>query len=92
MKLDCRAIGNLAQPHIQIFALSRLKEKDVVAVVQLSQFIELSQFRFRVEFGILSAMREQRGNIIQEVAVSVEIESETKMAMHRSIAAKLTCR
>lgn len=45
MKLDCRTIGDFAQPHVQIFALPRFEEKNVVAVVELSQLIELAQSR-----------------------------------------------
>lgn len=59
MKFDCGTVGNFAQPHIQIFALPRFKEENVVAVVELSQLIELAQSGFGVEFGILSAVREQ---------------------------------
>jgi hypothetical protein len=43
MKLDSRAIGHFAQPYIQILALPGFEEKNVVAVVELSQLIELAQ-------------------------------------------------
>jgi hypothetical protein len=42
VKLDSRAVGDLAQPHVQVLALPRLKEQNVVAVVELGQLVELA--------------------------------------------------
>ena len=64
VKLHSRSIGNLAQPDVQILSLAGLKEKDIVAVIQLGELVELVQAGFGVEFGILPAMRKHRGNIV----------------------------
>ncbi len=64
VKLDSRSIRNLAQPDVQILSLAGLEEQDIVAVVQLGEFIELVQAGFGVEFGILPAVRKHRGNIV----------------------------
>jgi hypothetical protein len=43
MEFDRWAIRHFAQPHIQILTFPRFEEKNVVAVVELSQLIELAQ-------------------------------------------------
>lgn len=60
-----RAIRHLAKPHVEILSFARLEKENVVAVVQLGQLVELGQTRFRIELGILSAVRKHRGDIVQ---------------------------
>ena len=48
MHLDSGPIGCLAHPYVKILALSRLKEKHIVAVVELSELIELVELRLGV--------------------------------------------
>lgn len=71
MELDSRAVRDLAEPHVKILSLSRLKEEDVVAVVEFGQLVELVELRLGIELGILSAVRKHRGDIVQEMAVSM---------------------
>jgi hypothetical protein len=71
MELDGRAIGDLAQPNVEILSLSRFEEKNVVAVVKLGQLVQFVQLSLGVELGILSAVREHRRNIVEKMAMSV---------------------
>jgi hypothetical protein len=70
MELDGRAIGDLAQPNVEILSLSRFEEKNVVAVVKLGQLVQFVQLSLGVELGILSAVREHRRNIVEKMAMS----------------------
>jgi hypothetical protein len=56
MHFHCRPIRCLAHPQIQILAFPGLKEENIVAIIKFSELIQLVQFRFRVEFHILSTM------------------------------------
>lgn len=73
--LDCRAVGHLARPEVQVLALSRLKKEDVVAVVQLRQLVELVQLRFRVELGIFPRVGHHGCEVVEQVSMSEDIDS-----------------
>jgi hypothetical protein len=68
---DCGAIGRFREPNVEVFAFARFEEHDVVAVVEVGEFVELGQLRFGVEFGIFAAVREEGVEVGEEVAVSV---------------------
>lgn len=48
MHLDSGPIWYLAHPYVKIFALPRLEEKHIVAVVEFSKLIELVELCLRV--------------------------------------------
>lgn len=70
MHLDGRTIWRFAHPHIEIFALSRLEEEHVIAVIQFGKLVELVQLRLGVEFCIFAAVREERVDIVEQVSLS----------------------
>jgi len=70
MHLDRGSVGCFAHPCVQVFPFACLEEEDVVAVVEVCQLVELVEFCFRVEFGIFSAVREERVEVVDEVSVS----------------------
>ena len=70
MHLHRGAVGRFGQPDVQVFALARFEEHDVVAVVEVGEFIELGELGLGVEFGILAAVWEERVEVGEEVAVS----------------------
>jgi len=39
--LDCWSVGCLAHPQIEVLALARLEEENIVAVVQLGKLVQL---------------------------------------------------
>lgn len=39
--LNCRSVGRLAHPQVKILPLPGLEEKHIVAVIQLSKFVQL---------------------------------------------------
>jgi hypothetical protein len=61
VELDCRAVGHLAEPHVQILPFPRLEEHDVVAVVEFGQLVELVQLGLGVELDVFPAVWEHRG-------------------------------
>lgn len=73
MHLDCRPIGRFAHPYVKVFALARFEEQNVVAVVELCEFVELVEFSFRVQFGVFAAVREEGIEVIQEMPVPAKI-------------------
>lgn len=64
MELDCRSIGDFAEPDVEILALASLEKEDVVAVVQFGELVQLVEARLGVELGVLSAVREHGGDIV----------------------------
>ena len=71
MELDSRAVGNLAEPHVQILALARLEEHDVVAVVKLGELVQLVKLGLGIELDVFAAVGEHRCEIVEEMSVSV---------------------
>ena len=71
MHLDGRSVGRFAHPDVEIFALARFEEQDVVAIIKFGELIELVQFAFGVKFSILTAVRQEGVKIIEEVTVSL---------------------
>ena len=43
MHLDSRAIGNFAQPNVEVLSFPGLEEKNIVAVVEFSELVQLAQ-------------------------------------------------
>ena len=39
MHFYCRAVGRFGQPHVEVLALARFEEEDVVAVVEVGEFV-----------------------------------------------------
>ena len=58
MALNCRSIRRFGNPGVEVFALSSLEEEDIVAGVEIGELVELVEFGFRVEFCVLSGVRE----------------------------------
>ena len=71
MHLDRGAVGRFREPEVEVFAFARFEEEDVVAVVEVGEFVELGQLRFGVEFGVFAAVWEEGVEVGEEVAVSV---------------------
>lgn len=71
VELDRRAVGNLAEPHVQILALARLEEHDIVAVVELGKLVQLVKLGLGIELDVFAAVGEHRCEIVEEMSVSV---------------------
>lgn len=53
----------LAHPYVEILGFTGVEEETIVAVLEFSQFVELVQFRFRIEFRYYDFMEgENRGH------------------------------
>lgn len=64
MEFDGRSVRNLAKPYVQILSFAGFEEEDVVAVVQLGEFVQFVEAGLGVEFGILSTVRKHGSNIV----------------------------
>ena len=71
MHLHRRAIGWFREPDVEVFAFAGFEKHDVVAVVQVGEFVELGELGFGVEFGVFAAVGEERVEIAEEMAVSM---------------------
>lgn len=71
--LHGRAIGRFAHPYVEIFALARFKEENIVTVVEFGEFVQLVEFGFCVEFRIFAAVRKKRIEIVEKVAMSIGV-------------------
>jgi len=63
-------VWGFGEPDVEVFALARFEEHDVVTVVEVGELVELGELRFRVEFGIFAAVREEGVEVAEKVAVS----------------------
>jgi hypothetical protein len=68
--LHRRAVRRFRKPYVQILALPRFEEEDVVAVVQVGELIQLVQLGLSVEFGVFARVRQKRMQVGEEVAVA----------------------
>jgi hypothetical protein len=66
------AIGRLRHPEVEILALACLEEENVVAVVELGEFVELVEFCLRVQLDVFAGVGEEGVKVVEEVPVSVE--------------------
>jgi len=71
MHLDRRAVGWFREPDVEVLALTRLEEDDVVAVVEVGELVELRELGLGIEFGIFAAVRKESIEVAEEVSVSV---------------------
>lgn len=71
MTFNGGTIWGFAHPYVQILALARLEEEDVVAIVEIRQLIKLVKFCFRVEFCIFAAVGEEGIEIVEEMSMAV---------------------
>jgi len=46
MKFDRRSVWRFAHPDIQVFAFAGFEEQDIVAVVEVGEFVELVKLGF----------------------------------------------
>jgi len=69
--LDRRTVWWFAHPEVEIFALARFEEEDVVAVVHVGEFVQLIKFAFGIEFGVFAAVREERVEVVKQVTMSI---------------------
>ena len=72
MHLGCRPIGGFAHPYVEVFALARFEEEDIVAVVEFGDFVELVEFCFGVEFCVFAAVGEEGVEVIEEMTMSAK--------------------
>lgn len=70
VELGGGTVGSLGHPHVQIHMLSGLKVQNVVAVVHLSNLVELVQLGLGVELGLLSTMGKHGLEIADEMSLS----------------------
>ena len=73
--LDGGAVRRLGQPDVEILAFAGLKEHDIVAVVKVGEFVKLGELGLCVEFGVFARVREEGVQVVEEVAVSVDVIS-----------------
>lgn len=71
MHLHGRTIGCFAHPYVKIFALAGFEEQNIITIVEFSEFIELVELRFCVEFRIFAAVREKGVEVIEEMTMPV---------------------
>lgn len=69
METDCRAVRRFAEPQVEVLTLPCLEKHDIVRVIELGQFVQLEKLGLRIEFGIFTAMGEERRKIVQEMAM-----------------------
>jgi hypothetical protein len=69
VELAGRATRYFAHPHVQILTLTRLEEQHIVAIIQLGEGIELVELALRIKLGVFTAVREHRGEVVEQVAV-----------------------
>lgn len=67
--LNGGSVRGFTHPSVQIFALSCLKEEDIVAVVKLCQFVQLIKLSFGVELRIFAAMWKQGVEVVDQMAM-----------------------
>lgn len=67
---DGGAVGGFAHPDVEVFGFAGFEEEDVVAVVEVGEFVELVEFGFRVEFGVFATVREEGVQVVEEVTMS----------------------
>jgi hypothetical protein len=65
-----RAVGRFGEPQVQVLAFAGFEEEDVVAVVEVGEFVQLGQLGFCIEFGVFAAVGEEGVEVREEVAVS----------------------
>lgn len=53
------SIGGFAHPEIEVLPFAGFEEEDVVAVVEVGDFVEVVEFGFGVEFGVFAAVGEE---------------------------------
>ena len=68
--LDGGAVRRLGQPDVEILAFTGFEEHDIVAVVEVGEFVELGKLGLCVEFGVFARVREEGVQVVEEVAVS----------------------
>jgi hypothetical protein len=73
--LDGRAVRGLGQPDVEILAFAGLEEHDIVAVVEVGEFVKLGELGLCVEFGVFARVGEEGMQVVEEVAVSVDVVS-----------------
>jgi hypothetical protein len=59
VQFDRRAIGRFGEPKVQVLGFAGLEEEDVVAIVEVCEFVEVGEVGFGVEFGIFAAVWEE---------------------------------
>lgn len=72
MKLSRWTVWSLAYPHVQILAFSYFKEDTVVAVAELSEFVQYVQMWFRIKFRVFLRMGEDCLEIVHQMTVTKE--------------------
>jgi hypothetical protein len=63
-------VRGFGEPDVEILAFAGFEEEDVVAVVEVGEFVELVQLGFRVELGVFAGVREEGVEVVEEVAMS----------------------
>lgn len=71
MHLHGRAIGRFAHPYVEVLALARFEEENIVTIIEFGEFVKLVKFCFCVEFSIFAAVREEGVEVIEEVTMTV---------------------
>jgi len=73
--LDGGAVRRLRQPDVEILAFAGFEEHDVVAVVEVGEFVKLGELGLCVEFGVFARVREEGVQVVEEVAMSACVVS-----------------
>lgn len=64
--------------NLQILALSCFEETDIIAVVEVGEFVQLVEFRLCVEFCVFSTVWHERVEVIEKMSVSVGDAARTE--------------
>jgi len=64
VKLDRRAIGRLTHPCVEVFAFAGFEEEDIVAIVQLGDFVELVQLAFGIKLRLFATVWEEGMEVV----------------------------
>ena len=70
MHLNGRTIGRFGDPGVKVLAFSGFEEENIVARVEISEFVELVEFGFRVELGVFARMGKERVEVVDEMAMA----------------------
>lgn len=64
MELDGGAVGWFREPEVEILCLASFEKKDIVAVVEVGELVELVELGFCVKLGVLAGVGEEGREII----------------------------
>jgi len=88
VELHAGTLRNLGEPKVQIFPLAVFEIHGVVAVVDVSDFIEQEELALGVELVLLAAVRQQLVEVLEQVAMPAGSDESRGCFSHHSMASR----